>query len=77
MLTSESKERYLAAFKQMRAARRMRAVPRGSSELREAGIASFEGLGFPTLKNEDWKYTNVEPIAAQSYVAAPTAKSNR
>ena len=27
-------------------------------------------MGFPTLKNEDWKYTNVEPIAAQSFALA-------
>ena len=29
-----------------------------------AGIASFEKLGFPTARNEDWKYTNVGPLAA-------------
>ena len=67
MLTSESKEPYLAAFKQMRAAGAF-SGPAWLEHLRQAGIASFDGLGFPTLKNEDWKYTNVEPIAAQSYV---------
>jgi Fe-S cluster assembly protein SufD len=67
MLTSESKEPYLAAFKQMRAAGAF-SGPAWLEQLRQAGIASFDDLGFPTLKNEDWKYTNVEPIAAQSYV---------
>ncbi|HEX6769079.1 MAG TPA: Fe-S cluster assembly protein SufD [Candidatus Binatia bacterium] len=67
MLTSESKEPYLAAFKQMRAAGAF-SGPAWLEQLRQAGIASFDGLGFPTLKNEDWKYTNIEPIAAQSYV---------
>jgi Fe-S cluster assembly protein SufD len=67
MLTSESKEPYLAAFKQMCAARAF-SGPVWLEQLRQAGIASFDGLGFPTLKNEDWKYTNVETIAAQSYV---------
>src|SRR5206468_5871254 len=33
-------------------------------KLREAGIASFEKLGFPTTRNEDWKYTSVSPLAA-------------
>jgi Fe-S cluster assembly protein SufD len=31
--------------------------------LRKAGIASFAEQGFPTLKHEDWRYTNVAPIA--------------
>ena len=30
---------------------------RGSSELRRAAFARFEELGFPTPKNEDWRYT--------------------
>ena len=31
--------------------------------LRKAGISSFEELGFPTLQHEDWRYTNIAPIA--------------
>src|SRR6266404_7265779 len=31
--------------------------------LRKAGIARFAELGFPTLKEEDWRFTNVAPIA--------------
>src|SRR5258708_10198999 len=31
--------------------------------LRKAGIASFAEQGFPTLKHEDWRFTNVAPIA--------------
>jgi Fe-S cluster assembly protein SufD len=31
--------------------------------LRKAGMARFAELGFPTLKNEDWRFTNVAPIA--------------
>jgi Fe-S cluster assembly protein SufD len=31
--------------------------------LRKAGLARFAELGFPTLKNEDWRFTNVAPIA--------------
>ncbi|HVO92047.1 MAG TPA: SufD family Fe-S cluster assembly protein, partial [Terriglobales bacterium] len=33
-------------------------------------MASFQALGFPTTRHEDWKYTNVEPITSQSYVQA-------
>src|SRR5205814_4774608 len=31
--------------------------------LRKAGIARFAELGFPTLQHEDWRFTNVSPIA--------------
>src|SRR2546421_3352092 len=31
--------------------------------LRKAGLARFAELGFPTLKDEDWRFTNVAPIA--------------
>ena len=44
--------------------------PSWLNELREAGIASFDKLGFPTSKNEAWKYTSVEPIWSQSFIDA-------
>src|SRR5215207_9574612 len=31
--------------------------------IRQAGMARFAELGFPTLKDEDWRFTNVAPIA--------------
>src|SRR3989449_8566846 len=31
--------------------------------LRKAGIARFAELGFPTNRHEDWRFTNVAPIA--------------
>lgn len=31
--------------------------------LRKTGIAQFAETGFPTLKDEDWRFTNVAPIA--------------
>src|SRR5271170_6727252 len=30
---------------------------------RKAGLAMFAELGFPTLQNEDWRFTNVAPLA--------------
>ena len=30
---------------------------------RKAGIARFAELGFPTMQDEDWRFTNVAPIA--------------
>jgi Fe-S cluster assembly protein SufD len=31
--------------------------------LRKAGLARFAEVGFPTLNDEDWRFTNVAPIA--------------
>ncbi len=31
--------------------------------IRQAGFARFSELGFPTLRQEDWRFTNVAPIA--------------
>ena len=40
-----------------------RRFPAWVNELRRAGISRFAALGFPTPRHEDWKYTNVAPIA--------------
>lgn len=69
MRPSESKEQYLSAFERVRATR-MAAEPAWVKDLREAGIGSFAALGFPTTKNEDWKYTNLEPIWSQTFAPA-------
>ena len=34
--------------------------------LRERAFAAFTDKGFPSLKDEDWKYTNVSPIAKET-----------
>src|SRR5436305_13504968 len=31
--------------------------------LRKAGVARFAELGFPATRHEDWRFTNVAPIA--------------
>jgi Fe-S cluster assembly protein SufD len=33
------------------------------TSLRRAGIERFSEVGFPTLRDEDWRFTNVAPIA--------------
>src|SRR5688572_17800902 len=35
--------------------------------LREEGFAHFTRLGFPHVKSEDWKYTNVAPISGAQW----------
>lgn len=36
--------------------------------LRKAAAERFAHVGLPTLKNEEWRYTSVKPIASRSYV---------
>ncbi len=36
-------------------------------KLRKQGMARFEALGFPTMKNEDWHFTSVAPISERTF----------
>src|SRR5215472_8963080 len=50
------------------------AAPKWLAPLRKAGIASFADQGFPTLHDEDWRFTNVTPVAKLNFQpAAPVA----
>jgi len=42
---------------------------------RKAGFMCFDELGFPTLQSEDWRFTNVAPIAKMTL--APVSKPAR
>ena len=42
-------------------------------KLRKQAIASFDKLGFPTVKNEDWKYTNIKQLFEIDFTAGSTA----
>lgn len=50
------------------------------ARLRENAMARFEELGFPSVKDEEWKYTNVAPIARAAFaprlVAAAAGSSD-
>ncbi|HEV8376340.1 MAG TPA: Fe-S cluster assembly protein SufD [Candidatus Polarisedimenticolia bacterium] len=41
--------------------------------LREAALQRFREMGFPTLDDEEWKYTNVAPLAKTAFRAADGA----
>lgn len=66
MLDTQGKERYLSAFRHCQENGAGRA-PAWLKELRESAIASFGKLGFPTVRDEDWKYTNIEPIVSTTF----------
>lgn len=34
---------------------------------RQAALSTFEALGFPTIKHEEWKYSNVKNLVSQAF----------
>src|SRR3982074_3246699 len=40
--------------------------------LRENAMSRFTELGFPSVKEEEWKYTNVAPIARTNFTPIET-----
>src|SRR2546429_4258140 len=46
-------------------------APSWLREIREGAIARFAALGFPTMKQEAWRFTSVAPIAGQPSTRAP------
>src|SRR5258706_15423419 len=44
--------------------------PAWLTNLRESAIASFERLGFPTTRLEEWRFTSVTPISEKPFALA-------
>jgi Fe-S cluster assembly protein SufD len=51
-------------------------APQWLPPLRQAGLASFAQAGFPTLHDEDWRFTNVAPIAKLNFQLAGAVAVN-
>jgi Fe-S cluster assembly protein SufD len=47
-------------------------IGKSFSSQRKDAILNFERLGFPTLKNEEWKYTNIAPALKKEYSFEPS-----
>jgi Fe-S cluster assembly protein SufD len=62
-------DRYLTAFDAIEKSSAGR-EPGWALPLRKAGMARFAELGFPTTKEEDWRFTNVAPIARLPFLPA-------
>ena len=67
-------ERYVADFEAF-ARNGASGAPQWLRELRERAIARFAELGFPTMKQEEWRYTSVAPIADQRFMLAHAPRS--
>src|SRR5213593_229901 len=67
-------ERYLADFAQL-ASNGTTPAPPWTRELRRSALDRFTALGFPTTKHEEWKYTNVAPIARSRFERAESTRN--
>ena len=56
------KENYLSTFESFEKGID-RKTPAWIHQVRKSAIDRFRTLGFPTMREENWKYTNVGPIA--------------
>jgi Fe-S cluster assembly protein SufD len=75
MMAQATKEKteYADLFRGFAAARAGAGEPEWVASLRAGAFESFEARGFPTTDDEDWKYTNVAPLARREFrpAAAP------
>jgi Fe-S cluster assembly protein SufD len=67
--TEKEHEGYLASFRQ-RAETLLNRQPDWLREQRREAIDAFADLGFPTVHDEEWRYTNVSPITRVPFQAA-------
>src|SRR5947209_6913345 len=61
-------DRYLAEFESLE--RGAHESPAWLAALRREAMARFAERGFPTTRDEDWRYTNLGPLAATPFHAA-------
>ena len=67
--TTERLQSYLEAYSALDA----QAAPRWLRELRARGFERFAEAGFPTTRDEDWRFTNVSAIAQTEFRPAVAA----
>jgi Fe-S cluster assembly protein SufD len=69
---TERLRNYLEAFHTLDAAQQ----PSWLRALRERGFARFSEVGFPTTRDEDWRFTNVSAIAQTPFQLARDARGS-
>src|SRR5512145_2108471 len=58
-----TQEQHLSNFTRVEKSISGGAVPAWIEDLRRRGVERFREVGFPSNKSEDWRHTNVAPIA--------------
>ncbi len=74
----DARDRYLAEFRRF-AGNGAAAAPAWLKALRQAAIERFAAVGFPTTRQEEWRLTDVAPIAATPFTLrdAPRTRASR
>jgi len=67
-------ERWVAQFREF-AANGASGAPAWLRELRDGAIGRFAELGFPSTRQEEWRFTSVQPITEAAFVLAPSLAS--
>jgi Fe-S cluster assembly protein SufD len=71
---TDLRERYLTDFRAF-TSNGAAGAPAWLAELREGAIARFVELGFPSMKQEEWRFTSVAPIADAGFTLAHPART--
>ena len=72
----KGRETYLTQFNSLHSDPGTQA-PSWLRRIREEAITRFKEIGFPTTRDEDWKYTNVAPIARAEFVPSWECSNGR
>jgi len=72
----EKKSSYLSMFERFNR-ERADAEPTWLRDLRASAFDRFTAMGFPTTSHEEWRFTNVAPIAATTFEFADDAQLTR
>ncbi len=76
MDNSRSKNKFISAFNSVE--ERMNGESKSPfHQLRKDAIKKFDELDFPTVKNEDWKYTNIAPILKHDFTTSSDVKADK
>jgi len=70
----DQREHYISSFAELET-RLAKHRPPSLKRVCRAALDRFAELGFPTTRLEDWRFTNVTPIAQTSFVPAPNGGS--
>ncbi|GEM_PF-4183 len=69
------KDKYFSLFESLEKGKAAK-ISSWISPIRKAAISRFREMDFPTTRQEEWKYTNVDPIVQSSFRFASTPASN-
>jgi Fe-S cluster assembly protein SufD len=72
---AEGTEHYRAEYERRAAGRS--AEPAWLRSARQEALERFQAAGFPTTRQEDWRFTNVAPVARLTFRTAPEGQTRR